>query len=455
MKRFITIVVILCIGIIVSLTVNAQIDRGLNKNLFENPHFAKVLKHLNPEDIRDAGLPQKTYGYAWDADWVLEFYYETLYYPNGYPHVDTDYDIGTNLPNYRSTYYWDGEGRITEMLEETNESGSWENAYKYTLTYDTHGNLDTVSEYVWWGEPDPSWWMMNGYQYSYEYTPEDWVSSISTQNYSYTSGWYWMVKETYTLDANGYPTQILFQEWDLYELDWKDFYHYIDIDWHEYDPGAGYSSLLGTAVASFVYFVEELWEYDFWDPNIRESTVYDANGGWEMTREMYWGGGYWGNYIRETLTVLNNYPQLFKHEEWFADSWYHSSGEQYFYTFDGENLTEEIIQAYDPSLEEPYVNDEKYVYGDFFYATGQDEVRSEFELFVYPDPVSTAITIEIPALILQNTYLTILNLDGKQLITRRITEPKTDIDVDALQSGVYFVRVQNDRTVMVEKIIKQ
>ena len=75
-------------------------------------------------------------------------------------------------------------------------------------------------------------------------------------------------------------------------------------------------------------------------------------------------------------------------------------------------------------------------------------------LSIYPNPASTHVTIEtseIPA----RGHLSIINPNGQQLITRQISEPKTVIDLSALPSGVYFVRLTNDKTVEVKKFIKQ
>ena len=75
-------------------------------------------------------------------------------------------------------------------------------------------------------------------------------------------------------------------------------------------------------------------------------------------------------------------------------------------------------------------------------------------LTIYPNPALNLVTIETsepPT----NGQLTILNLTGQNLITRQISEPKTVIDISNLPSGVYFVRLTNEKTVAVGKIIKQ
>jgi len=72
---------------------------------------------------------------------------------------------------------------------------------------------------------------------------------------------------------------------------------------------------------------------------------------------------------------------------------------------------------------------------------------------IYPVPSSSKITIETSE-IPDNTSLTILNLNGQTLIIRQITGPKRQVDFTDLPGGVYFVRLSNDRTVQVGKIIK-
>jgi photosystem II stability/assembly factor-like uncharacterized protein len=75
-------------------------------------------------------------------------------------------------------------------------------------------------------------------------------------------------------------------------------------------------------------------------------------------------------------------------------------------------------------------------------------------LNIYPNPASTTITIETSDISNKNR-LSILNLSGQELITRQITEPKTQIDISTLPSGVYFVRLTVEKTVQVGKFIKQ
>jgi hypothetical protein len=78
----------------------------------------------------------------------------------------------------------------------------------------------------------------------------------------------------------------------------------------------------------------------------------------------------------------------------------------------------------------------------------------ESRLSIFPNPATVRIMVEKLSSN-KECNLVLVNLTGQELITRRLTEPKTVIDISTLPSGVYFVRLTNDKTVEVGKIIKQ
>jgi photosystem II stability/assembly factor-like uncharacterized protein len=77
------------------------------------------------------------------------------------------------------------------------------------------------------------------------------------------------------------------------------------------------------------------------------------------------------------------------------------------------------------------------------------------KFILYPNPANKEITIELSSSPEPAVQLSILNINGQQLITRQITELRTQIDISSLPSGVYFVRVTNDKTVEVGKFVKE
>jgi hypothetical protein len=70
---------------------------------------------------------------------------------------------------------------------------------------------------------------------------------------------------------------------------------------------------------------------------------------------------------------------------------------------------------------------------------------------VFPNPAFNTITIETPA----KGFLSILTLNGQQLLQQEITESKTTFDISILASGVYFVKLVGVKGVQVGKFIKR
>ena len=108
---------------------------------------------------------------------------------------------------------------------------------------------------------------------------------------------------------------------------------------------------------------------------------------------------------------------------------------------------------------QPYVvyqdwaNFEKATVMKYDFPAGINNLK-ESGLSVYPDPAIDKITVEISG-VTKESNLAIVDIEGQELITRQITEPKTTIDISDLPSGVYLLRLTSQGMVKVGKIIKQ
>jgi hypothetical protein len=80
--------------------------------------------------------------------------------------------------------------------------------------------------------------------------------------------------------------------------------------------------------------------------------------------------------------------------------------------------------------------------------------QKEVNLSLYPNPAKDKITIQI-AEGQAPSQLSILNLNGEEVLARSLIKPKTQIDISNLSGGVYFVRLMNFKTVEVGKFVKQ
>jgi hypothetical protein len=81
--------------------------------------------------------------------------------------------------------------------------------------------------------------------------------------------------------------------------------------------------------------------------------------------------------------------------------------------------------------------------------------KPDNRISIFPNPSSTQITISTPTMVEKNTFMTIYNISGQQLMQRQIMAQQIVVDVSGLSQGIYFVRMNNDRTVQVGKFVKQ
>jgi len=88
-------------------------------------------------------------------------------------------------------------------------------------------------------------------------------------------------------------------------------------------------------------------------------------------------------------------------------------------------------------------------------AVSVDEAQLSDKLFIYPNPSSTQITVELPNTPQKNALLTIYNMNARQMLTTKITEQKTVVDISGLPKGFYFIKVSDDQTMMVGKLVKK
>jgi uncharacterized delta-60 repeat protein len=88
--------------------------------------------------------------------------------------------------------------------------------------------------------------------------------------------------------------------------------------------------------------------------------------------------------------------------------------------------------------------------GDLSIFTNDFEVKS---INIYPNPVDGTINIEVPELMI-NTHITIFNGNGQILMERSIHDLKTQMDLSTLKNGIYFIKLNNDKYIGFQKIIK-
>jgi extracellular elastinolytic metalloproteinase len=88
------------------------------------------------------------------------------------------------------------------------------------------------------------------------------------------------------------------------------------------------------------------------------------------------------------------------------------------------------------------------------------DILSELQVKVFPNPTSDVININIINNEAVNAKIELISVDGKVMYQQQINllgarESLIPIDMVTYPSGVYFAKVQTDKKVMIEKIVKQ
>jgi len=73
---------------------------------------------------------------------------------------------------------------------------------------------------------------------------------------------------------------------------------------------------------------------------------------------------------------------------------------------------------------------------------------------IYPNPSSDYISIEASSTVAKS-QLSVLDVEGRQMISCQFTEPKMKIDIRNLPNGVYFVRLTGDKVLRMGKFVKE
>ena len=81
-----------------------------------------------------------------------------------------------------------------------------------------------------------------------------------------------------------------------------------------------------------------------------------------------------------------------------------------------------------------------------------DEVKNHVETTLFPNPVSNELNIDSKDNIKE---VTVFNLTGQQLFSKKGNSKTSKIDVSNLKSGVYIVEVKTDKTSKTYKVIKK
>jgi hypothetical protein len=73
---------------------------------------------------------------------------------------------------------------------------------------------------------------------------------------------------------------------------------------------------------------------------------------------------------------------------------------------------------------------------------------------VFPNPTEQSITITLEKVVKGNTNLELIDIQGRAMLQREITEEKTNVNLQNFPSGTYLLRVLQGEKVLVRKVVK-
>ena len=87
----------------------------------------------------------------------------------------------------------------------------------------------------------------------------------------------------------------------------------------------------------------------------------------------------------------------------------------------------------------------------FLYTEGVDEQNGTI-FAIYPNPANDKITIEAQSTLFD---LVVVNMAGEVVTTQKDCDSQTEISLNGLSAGVYFVRLTTGDTVVTRKFMKK
>jgi hypothetical protein len=80
-------------------------------------------------------------------------------------------------------------------------------------------------------------------------------------------------------------------------------------------------------------------------------------------------------------------------------------------------------------------------------------VKESTDVQIFPNPATNQITIKSAGS--GNTFFTLTNIVGQPMMTGKITDSETTLNIDALPKGFYFLAFKSARGEVVKKLLKE
>ena len=183
------------------------------------------------------------------------------------------------------------------------------------------------------------------------------------------------------------------------------------------------------------------WQNNAWVNNSKYTYNYDANGNMLTDLNEGWQNNAWVNNSKYSYTYdVNGNSITGKFELWENNNWVLFLNSLAVYSSKNNIYSLNLITRY----EAHFVS----------FANGINENNYK-QIHIYPNPASNNLNVNLSQLKnLQNTSISIYDIQGKLLLHKNIQQPLTEINITQFAKGIYVVKVNSENENLQSKFIK-
>lgn len=421
-------------------------------------------------------MPGQSLNYYWgsfSSNWIFNDTSKYYYNVNGL----ISKLISTTFGSANQTLYtYDAKERETQQLSQNWDSftNQWVNSSRLTTTYDANDNqvLFTNESY---NSGTNTWSVLYGNKHVYTYSSNRITVDIYQTWDSNNMIWKDSDKTLYTYNSNGQITQIEYQtmnnnswvndsrETYLYDIFGKVFEAELEVwggtsyvksdkitnvTWHNWTGNFETSTVLSYTVQQWNTPIANQWNLSG-----RSSSVYGNFGSYVMTDQTYTNSVFVNDYRYSEFydSKYNNIGYL--NETWntITSQWETDGGANVIHTYDSNDQILETIWQYWQNSSSSFVNSQRKVYSDYQTITGinTNELDASSISVVFPNPCNGICVLRLNSNSdLKNASIQVYDITGKTVFSSEISSNLTNLNLEGLNSGIYFYSVLNNNSIL-------
>ena len=125
------------------------------------------------------------------------------------------------------------------------------------------------------------------------------------------------------------------------------------------------------------------------------------------------------------------------------------------FSIDLSSVASQSITRFVMFLDQGVVNWDAYFWDDFNLSSAPlaiNNILDNDNIIIYPQPATNTLNVEIKRNNKEINKLQLFDIKGCLLLSQSINQDNTSLDVSGFDSGIYFVKIQSDKTVFTQKI---